>query len=77
MLTQMSLLISSWSSSELSLADSDLERKMVYRTSCKVDSAMIVLLGRPNARIRRTVLTILSDMYTVCEAISPHLNVRI
>lgn len=71
MVTQLSMLISLWSSSP-SLLSFVVESDILYRVSCKLDSAMLVLLGRPNSKIRHSCLKILADFYLITETSMPH-----
>ncbi|KAJ3403215.1 hypothetical protein HDU80_004376 [Chytriomyces hyalinus] len=46
----------------------------IQRLSCKLDACLLIMLARPNPRIRHASLVALSDFYKISEAVSPHLN---
>ncbi|KAJ3127740.1 hypothetical protein HK098_005857 [Nowakowskiella sp. JEL0407] len=79
-LSHLSLLISTWvhrEGLERTLADVELDKDdkikdFVYRVSCKLDGCMLVMLGRPNTRIRKICLQTLADFHTILEAVIPN-----
>ncbi|KAJ3113889.1 hypothetical protein HDU96_002802 [Phlyctochytrium bullatum] len=50
------------------------DRDRVQRISCKLDAAMLIMLARPNPRIRLACLKILADFYSIAENLAPHAN---
>ncbi|KAJ1547040.1 hypothetical protein HK096_004430, partial [Nowakowskiella sp. JEL0078] len=49
-----------------------IEKDFVYRLSCKLDGCVMIMLGRPNTRIRKYCLQILTDFYTIQQSTIPH-----
>ncbi|KAJ3069221.1 hypothetical protein HDU98_007718 [Podochytrium sp. JEL0797] len=52
----------------------NLDAEKISRLSCKLDACLLIMLARPNPRIRHASLSALSDFYTISQTISPHLN---
>ncbi|KAI9352177.1 hypothetical protein BDR26DRAFT_929634 [Obelidium mucronatum] len=51
-----------------------LDGEQIMRISCKLDACLLIMMARPNPRIRHASLSALSDFYTISQAVSPHLN---
>ncbi|KAJ3220359.1 hypothetical protein HDU67_000026 [Dinochytrium kinnereticum] len=77
LLLQLGFLIQTWSNEDENLQATRpnvFDRERVQRISCKIDACMLVMLARPNPRIRIACLKILSDLYSITESLAPHAN---
>ncbi|KAI9332311.1 hypothetical protein DFJ73DRAFT_897510 [Zopfochytrium polystomum] len=73
----LGLLLDFWANVDLHTTTSQYrpEDDIVYRVSCKLDACMMILLGRPNPRIRKAALSALADLHAIAGHYSPHSNV--
>ncbi|KAJ3226579.1 hypothetical protein HK099_004606 [Clydaea vesicula] len=69
-LTQLSHLLYLWSKKEIPPLY-DTERDAFYRSSCKIDAAMMLMFARPNSQIRKLAIKILADYNSIVEQIFP------
>ncbi|KAJ3196625.1 hypothetical protein HK101_008306 [Irineochytrium annulatum] len=70
----LAFLLRHWANEEDSTGNQSLDRDLVYRISCKLDACMMVMLARPNPRIRHAALSALADFYSLSETLAPHAN---
>ncbi|KAI8848959.1 hypothetical protein BC829DRAFT_443421 [Chytridium lagenaria] len=75
-LLQLGFLVQTWANEDESIGRNNalFDRDRVQRVSCKIDAAMLVMLARPNPRVRLACLKILSDLYSITESLAPHAN---
>ncbi|KAI8622831.1 hypothetical protein BC830DRAFT_1223695 [Chytriomyces sp. MP71] len=69
----MTYLIGHWSN-DFNQHIATMDPDKIQRLSCKLDACLLIMLARPNPRIRHASLTALADFYKMSEAVSPHLN---
>jgi hypothetical protein len=74
MLSHLSYLIHTWTQDTNTVPATVIEADIIYRVSCKLDACMLIMLARPNPKIRKASLTILADFYKISESIAPHGN---
>ncbi|KAJ3084219.1 hypothetical protein HDU99_002584 [Rhizoclosmatium hyalinum] len=67
----LTALVRTWSKDFESHA---LDTDKIVRLSCKLDACLLIMLARPNPRIRHAALSALSDFYTISQSVSPHMN---
>ncbi|KAJ3135053.1 hypothetical protein HK100_003069 [Physocladia obscura] len=69
----LTALIRHWSKdyqAHLKIFDPD----QITRLSCKLDACLLIMMARPNPRIRHASLSALSEFYTISQAVLPHPN---
>ncbi|KAJ3026654.1 UNVERIFIED_CONTAM: hypothetical protein HDU68_005289 [Siphonaria sp. JEL0065] len=52
----------------------NIDSEQIGRLSCKLDACLLIMMARPNPRIRHASLSALSDFYTISQAVAPHMN---
>ncbi|KAI9203951.1 uncharacterized protein BJ171DRAFT_442776 [Polychytrium aggregatum] len=67
-LEQLGFLIRQWSQKQAFAQSESINPDVIYRVSCKLDGLALLMLARPNPRIRKAALQILSDFYVIQEA---------
>ncbi|KAJ3353082.1 hypothetical protein HDU83_007237 [Entophlyctis luteolus] len=51
-----------------------IDPEKISRLSCKLDACLLIMLARPNPRIRHASLSALNDFYSISQAVNPHVN---
>ncbi|KAI9360796.1 hypothetical protein DFJ73DRAFT_59013 [Zopfochytrium polystomum] len=67
---QLGLLLDYWANKETAASQARPSDDAIYKLSCKLDACTIILLARPNPRIRHAALTALSHFQTIAQRLS-------